>query len=378
MSWKGSIMDQRREFVALASQEGANRRELCRRFGISAPTAYKWLGRAQSGTQDWPEDKSRRPLHSPKRTFDVTEAAVLAVRDAHPAWGARKIAWTLERQGIVSPAPSTVHGILQRHGRIMPSNMQGKATGRFEHPAPNLLWQMDFKGRTKMVGGHYVHPLTVVDDHSRYALCLEACENETTQTVQTRLTKIFARYGMPDLIIVDNGSPWGGGGGESWTRLGVWLLKLEIGVVHSRPYHPQTRGKNERFHRTVIDEVLAARLFRNLIQVQKAFDEWRVTYNTLRPHEGIGMNPPASRYQPSSRQMPAKLKAVEYDSSEIVRSVGTTKSYISFKGEKWKVPQAFLGERLAIRPSHDDGHFGIYFGVYKIAAIDLKSRTFDV
>lgn len=360
----------------LAQQPGANRRELCRRFGISAQTTYKWLGRASAGAGDWSEDRSRRPRSSPARSARHIEEAVLAIRDRHPAWGARKIRRCLEREGGAAPAASTVHAILVRHGRVMPV-VREDARRRFEHPAPNLLWQMDFKGRFQLRGGRWCHPLTVVDDHSRYALCLQACANEQGETVRARLERTFRRYGLPDAVLVDNGSPWGDGPGQGWTRFGVWLLKLGVDVVHSRPYHPQTRGKNERFHRTLKAEVLALQSFRSLADTQRAFDRWRDLYNLERPHEALAQEVPASRYRPSRRRMPETLPGPEYAPSEVVRAVGTTKAYVSFKGRLWKVPQAFRGERLAIRPLDVDGAYGVFFGARQVAAIDLKEPHID-
>jgi len=243
------MMDQRREFVRLASQQGTNRRELCRRFGIHPDTGYKWLGRWTAGEEV--TDRSRRPHSSPKRTDAAIEECVLAVRDAHPAWGARKLVRCLERDGVAAPAFSTVHEILRRNGRVVAPPGGPVAHQRFEKPAPNLLWQMDFKGHVALADGSRCHPLTVLDDHSRYDLCLEACANERGSTVQGRLERTFRRYGLPEAFFVDNGAPWGDSSGQHWTKLGVWLLKLGISVLHSRPYHPQSRGKNERFHRTL-------------------------------------------------------------------------------------------------------------------------------
>jgi transposase InsO family protein len=372
MPWREvSVMSARREFVRLAMQEGANRRELCRRFGISADIGYKWLGRWLSGEQDL-ADRSRRPRASPIRSNDESEARVLKVRDAHPAWGARKIVRCLEREGFDPPAASTVHAILVRHGRVAaPAGTGGQAYQRFEKEAPNRLWQMDFKGWVTLANGMRCHPLTMVDDHSRYALCLAACANEQSATVQDRLEVTFRRYGLPDAMFVDNGTPWGDASGERWTRLGVWLLKLGVGVIHSRPYHPQSRGKNERFHRTLKAEVFALRRLRDLAETQAAFDQWRGVYNLERPHEALGQEVPASRYRASMRSMPAQLPSVEYDAHEIVRTVGTTKAYVSFKGRLWKVPQAFRGERLVIRPLNTEGHYGVFFAAHQIADIDL-------
>ena len=164
----------------------------------------------------------------------------------------------------------------------------------------------------------------MVDDHSRYVLCLKACANEQRLTVQDHLTATFRRYGLPDAFYTDNGSPWGDTSGIHWTGLKVWLLKLGVRVVHARPRHPQARGKNERFHRTLKDEVFAMRRFRNLPEVQQALDAWRIVYNLERPHEALGMDVPASRYRPSSRAMPDRLPRIEYDSGEIVRTVSST------------------------------------------------------
>lgn len=372
MPWcEVSVMDQRREFVRLAMQEGANRRELCRRFAISPTVGYKWLARWQAGDREL-ADLSRRPHVTPKRSEAVTEARVLAVRDKHPTWGARKIAHCLKRDGLRVPVPSTVHQILYRNGRVKPTENAPPNPGhRFEKEAPNLLWQMDFKGHMPLSNGADCHPLTMVDDHSRYALCLKACANEQRLTVQEHLTATFRRYGLPDAFYTDNGSPWGDSSGVHWTGLKVWLLKLGVRVVHARPRHPQARGKNERFHRTLKDEVFAMRRFRNLPEVQRALDAWRTVYNLERPHEALGMDVPASRYRPSSRAMPDRLPKVEYANGEIVRTVSSTRYYISFKGRMWIVPRAFAGERLAIRPLNRDGQYGIFFASWQVASIDL-------
>jgi transposase InsO family protein len=365
-------MEARREFVGLAVLEGANRRELCRRFGIHPSTGYKWLKRwtADEGLTD----RSRRPHASPARSAATIEARIVGLRAEHPAWGARKLARYLERDGLICPAPSTVHAILRRHGCIVPPAGGAAAHLRFEKPAPNLLWQMDFKGHVPLANGKRCHPLTILDDHSRYAIGLEACGDEQESTVQSRLERVFRCYGLPEAFFVDNGTPWGDASGRRWTRFGVWLLKLGVGLLHSRPYHPQSRGKNERFHRTLKAEVFAFERFRDLAEVQRAFDRWRGVYNADRPHQALGQDVPASRYRPSTRSMPTRLPAVEYDNGEIVRTVGTTKAYISFKGRLWKVPQAFCGERLAIRPHGTDGYYGIYFGAHPVAEIDLTSN----
>ena len=376
MPWKeASVMDRRQEFVTFAGAAGANVSALCRTFGISRKTGYKWIERAggEAG-QGVFEDRSRRPHNSPRRTVETLEQSVLAVRDAHPAWGARKILHVLERDGIVSPAPSTVHAILERHDRIIPSAREGKAFGSFEREAPNLLWQMDFKGHFQLGNGMWCYPLTVVDDHSRFSVCIEACDNQRTATVREALERTFRNYGLPAAFYVDNGSPWGGGAPGQFTPLTVWLLKHEVAVIHSKPYYPQGRGKNERFHRSLKAEVLTAKALADAIYAQRAFDQWRHIYNHERPHQSLDMDVPASRYQPSARPMPSRMPTIEYDTNDIVRKVPKAMSRINFKGRLWRVPKAFKGESVAIR-QRDDSTYDVCFGATKIAKIDLKTSV---
>lgn len=372
MAWRElSVVDQRREFVMLASLDGANVSALCRRFGISRQTAYVWLRRSRAGEGE--QDRSRRPHSSPKRTPDDVERRIVGLRDEHPAWGARKIARRLQDLGMEPPCVSTVHAVLTRHDRIDPQTKDRMAGGHFERAAPNLLWQMDFKGRTRMACGNWCYPLTIIDDHSRFAIAIEACPNERLETVRSRLETILRRYGLPLAIYCDNGNPWGTGVPNQWTQLRVWLLKLGIKLIHSRPYHPQGRGKNERFHRSLKAEVTDFATFSDQAHAQRAFDRWRDIYNHHRPHEAIGMAVPASRYKPSKQAFPNTLPAPAYDRSETVRCVSSTKGYVSFKGKAWRVPNAFRNERLAIRSLNRKGLYGVFFGATQVAKINLEN-----
>jgi transposase InsO family protein len=170
MPWQEvSAVSLRAEFVALANQDRANVRALCRQFQISPPTAYKWLARFARDGPAGLVDRSRRPHHSPTRTSAEVEANVIALRDAHPTWGGRKVSARLEHRGEVAPQPSTVTEILRRHGRLESAERVPHAWRRFERAVPNQLWQMDFKGHVALAQGHgRVHPLTVLDDHSRH------------------------------------------------------------------------------------------------------------------------------------------------------------------------------------------------------------------
>src|SRR6185295_4229300 len=198
MPWKErSTMSLRHEFLQLASQPGANFSQLCARFGVSRKTGYKWRQRYQESGAAGLQERSRRPQHTPRRSKQTIEQGVLAVRDQY-GWGARKISACLAQTKRTAVARSTVHAILQRHGRVVPAAPRsGGAYQRFEQERPNQLWQMDFKGHYRLGNSERCHPLTVLDDHSRYALCLQACRNEQPKPVQQHLPATFRRYGLP-------------------------------------------------------------------------------------------------------------------------------------------------------------------------------------
>jgi transposase InsO family protein len=372
MPWQEcSTMSLRQEFLALAQNEGVNFSELCRRFGISRKTGYKWRRRYREKGVTGLADRSRRPQHSPKRSSSGIEEKVLAVRDEY-GWGARKIKTYLERGSEGRLAKSTVHAILLRHERVThaPEATVGPYR-RFEHERPNEVWQMDYKGHYLLGNRERCHPLTVIDDHSRYALCLKACRNERTATVQDQLTAVFRRYGLPERMLMDNGPPWGSCLLHQFTPLTVWLLRLGIAVSHGRPYHPQTQGKDERFHRSLKAEVLAQRVFADFERMQYRFDEWRHCYNHVRPHEALDMQVPASRYQPSPRSFPKLLSPIEYGTADKVRKVEENGN-ITFHRHRFHVGKAFCGYRVALRPSTDDGVYNVYFATHRIAQVDLN------
>jgi transposase InsO family protein len=375
MPWKEvSIMSQRLEFVTLAVAEKANIRHLCRCYGLSSATAYKWLHRFQSSGVNGLTDRSRRPHHSPSRSAVEMEEAIINLRLKHPAWGARKLRdRLLALNHTALPSSSTITAILRRHHLLDPKeSAKHRAFQRFERAAPNELWQMDFKGEFKLPHGR-CYPLTILDDHSRFAIALEACARNTRNITQTALIKVFRLYGLPQQITCDNGSPWGSRGRYYFTGLGVWLLRLGIRVSHSRPHHPQTQGKDERFHRTIQAEVLRYQLGDTLAQWQFIFDQWRMVYNTERPHEALSMAVPASRYQPSQRRYPEQLPAIEYGATDIVRKVRRF-GHIKYEGREYHVGSAFYGLHVALRPTITDGLFAVFFCNHKIGKLDLRDN----
>jgi transposase InsO family protein len=374
MPWKEvSTVSLRSDFVSLAQQADANVSLLAHRFGISRKTAYKWLGRAAAGGPAPLADRSRRPHTCPARTPELLEQLVLQLRDRHPAWGGRKLHARLRALGQADvPAPSTITAILRRHGRLDgPRAGQPRAWQRFEHAAPNDLWQMDFKGHFGLTNGGRCHPLTVLDDHSRYALGLRACADEQTDTVKRALTELFRRHGLPRRMLMDNGSPWGDDWEHPWTPLTVWLLRLGVAVSHGRPHHPQTQGKDERFHRTLHAELLSCHTFADVADCQGQFDPWRYVYNHERPHEALGLAVPASRYRVSPRAFPAQLPPIAYDAADAVRQV-QDKGRFRFRGRVYQVAKAFRGYPIALRGTGQDGVLGVWFCAHRLGYLDLR------
>jgi transposase InsO family protein len=374
MSWREvTRVSLREEFVRLAMQAGSNRRELCRRFGITPQTAYKWLRRyAEEGAAGLC-DRSRRPRHSPTRTIDeLAERVIQLRRESRNSWGGRKLARLLADEGGPHLAPSTITSILRRAGLLDPAVAPGQhAWQRFEHIAPNALWQMDFKGHFPLLDQSRCHPLTVLDDHSRFAVLLKACADQRGATVQGALTSVFRRYGLPAAMLMDNGSPWGDRD-LPFTALSLWLIRLGIRVSHGRPYHPQTQGKDERFHRTLKFEVLRHFNFTTLEHCQREFDGFRDRYNLRRPHDALNLATPATRYRPSAIPFPEILPPIDYPPGLEVRKV-QAEGWVSYRGHAFRVCKALRGLPIALRPvSEADSQREVLFSHQVIAHIDLN------
>jgi len=379
MPWEEvNTVDLRSEFVILAEHKRCTFEALCRRYNISRKTGYKWLKRYRQQGLDGLDDYSRRPLHQPAKTSNAIEMIILKCREQYPDWGGRKLKRVLENQGYQNiPSPSTITEVLRRHNCLTKDSSNQAPFIRFEHPYPNDLWQMDFKGHFGMARRR-CHPLTVLDDHSRYSLCLKACPNEQTDTVKDALIQTFKRYGLPRRMTMDNGAPWGSAGNSRFTQLTVWLIEQGIRISHSTPYHPQTQGKDERFHRTMKAELLGRRQFDNLAHCQTGFDAWRTQYNTVRPHEALNMDTPAMHYEPSSQSYRTNKQSYEYGVNDQERKVGRN-LVAYFKGYEVFVGEAFMGRYVAFRPTLEDGKYDLYYCHQKVGNIDLnkmKKRTY--
>jgi transposase InsO family protein len=360
-------MSQRIEFIARARLRKVGFSALCREYGISRKTGYKYL------TREAATELSRRPLTSPRKTTQAVEALVCELRRKEPVWGGRKIRDRLHLDGVPDlPAPSTITDILRRHGLLRPPLRPQRDLVRFEARQPNDLWQMDFKGPIETEAGP-CFALTVLDDHSRFLICLGVCPDQKTETVQALLIRAFCRHGLPRRILCDNGPPWGHDAQHRFTRLVAWLMRLGIEVSHGRPYHPQTQGKDERFHRTLNEELLSRREsdWRDHQDVQLTFDVYRQRYNEYRPHQALRGLPPALRYTDSPRRMPRKLPEPVYQPGDDLRMVSRDHRF-SFKGRDFRIGKAFVGQTIALR-ANERGGWDVYYCWQHIGRLDPSS-----
>lgn len=375
MPWtEVSEMDLKAEFVSQARQPKSNISKLCRQFNISRKTGYQLLARAKAGaSSDNLKARSRRPNYSPNKTAPCVEKLILFTRDNHPHWGGDKIRAYLLREGHTDmPSSKTVNRILKRHGRICAEeSLKHKKFIRFEHEHPNDLWQMDFKGDFK-TRAQRCYPLTLLDDHSRYSLAIVSCSNQRHHTVKQALSDIFRSYGLPKRMTMDNGNPWGCSAQQLHTRLTVWLIRLGIVVSHSRPYHPQTQGKLERFHRTMKTELLSMYSFDDLLHAQQGFDWWRHRYNEHRPHAAIKNQVPAQRYSISHNPFVETLPPIEYDKHAMVRKVNSD-GIISYQNKRYRIGEAFAGRHIALEETQEDNMMHVRFCHQIVYKIDLNN-----
>jgi transposase InsO family protein len=357
---------QRADFLSLLAQRACPFGEACRRFGISRTTGYKWRRRASSATPQPLVDRSRRPKTSPRRTPPGAEAEILRVHDEH-GWGARKIhAHLRDVPGL--PCWRAVQKVLARHGR---SAGRGPAAPpqRFERSVPNALWQMDFKGPL-FDAGPKLYLFSVLDDHSRYLLCLRLCPDQTMAAAWRALWALFAEAGLPESILSDNGfGPRGASaGGLSWIE--ARLLRLKVEPIHGRAYHPQTQGKVERWHRTLQQELLP-RLCpaRGQAALAVAMEKWRrEVYNAIRPHEALGYEAPASRWYASERPRPARLPAVRHAAGAEARKV-MQRGEVSWRGFELMAGSGLTGEYVGV--SEKDGAVTLSYGARVLRRLRL-------
>jgi len=348
MPWRASsVMDTRIEFVIRAVREEVPFARLCQEFGISRQTGYVWLGRYQeAGSVTGLAERSRRPLHSPQRTAEEAELAVVKARGAQ-GWGARKLQVILREKGWELTEP-TINRILSRRGLVKPRRLAGLARIRFERPECNQLWQMDFKGEYVVEEGR-CYPLAVLDDHSRYLLGLWPLARQHTAGVQQALEGCFREWGVPQALLLDRGTPWWSmTNGHGLTQFSVWVMKQDVSLIYGRPQHPQTKGKIERFNRTLDERTTHEGKPPTLAAWEAWAPRMRQEYNELRPHEALGMRRPAEVYQRVNlRPYQETPREYDYGPGTEVR-VLNSQGCLPYGNRRYFVCEALPGARVRV------------------------------
>ena len=367
MPWENKTVEELREEFIAAAKASCNFSKVCREFGITRKTGYKWLNRSEQGLPM--SDESRRPHRIAGKTDTETEEKILEVRSENPGWGAKKIHDVLKKQGETDiPCVRTVNNILKRNGCISEEeSLMHRPYQRFEKESCNDMWQTDFKGEFMMKDGNYCYPLNILDDHSRYILTIKPSLS-TGNLVKDTFERTFYEFGMPNSVLSDNGAQFAGFK-QGYTQFEKWLMDQDILPIHGRIRHPQTQGKIERFHRSMKEELLKHREFENIEDADRQLQEWRKKYNTVRPHESLGMKCPADVYQRSGREYDATVKKYEYGGQYHVLKVNSW-GYVRFHNFQVYLSETMINERLEFRPNpHGDSFFACYRN-YRIAEFD--------
>lgn len=369
MPWKDKTVEElRREFVESAKNT-ANFSALCREFGISRVPGYKWVNRFNQNQSL--KDRSCAPHNIANRTKDNVETLILRMRSEQPGCGARKIKAVLEAKGFDMPCEKTVNNILNRNGCISPVESQKrKAYQRFEKENCNDMWQTDFKGEFKMRDGNYCYPLDIFDDHSRYVIQIKPLLS-TANAVLPTFRDAFLEFGMPNSVLSDNGAQFAGFR-RGYTQFEKWLMDHDVLPIHGRLAHPQTQGKIERFHRAMKQELLKFYTPKDIFDAQRVFDEFRRVYNTERPNEALGLQFPASVYEPSRRTYTDDVKPYEYAGTNHVIKVNSW-GYARF--DKWQVylSETMIDERIEFRHRADGETFVACYRNFEIAEFDVDT-----
>jgi transposase InsO family protein len=381
MPWaRTDWMSERVKFIAAYLEYEASFSDLCRDFGISRKTGYKWVHRYRADGVPALQEISRAPHGHPNAVSTDVVQSIVAIRRRHPRWGPRKVRVVLGRQRprVPLPAASTIGDILKRQGLVRPrrrvrrSSPYGDRLRQYD--APNAVWCADFKGCFPVggTGGERCHPLTISDGYSRFLLRCRALRRPLTQYARRVFESAFCEYGLPRAIRTDNGPPFSTLAPGGLSRLSVWWIRLGIRPERIMPGRPEQNGRHERMHRTLKAET--ARPPRSSFSAQqRAFDRFQLEFNQERPHEALGQAVPASLYRPSLRSYPRQLPEPEYPAHFETR-VAYPNGVISFGTTQWYVSTCIAGERLGLEPC-DDGRWRVHFGWVPIGLLDARSAT---
>jgi transposase InsO family protein len=373
MTWKRiSAMVRRLQFVKLALKAQQSMSQLCRLFGFSRKSGYKWKARFLAQGVSGLRDRSHRPHQPGRQTSSQWLTRIRRLRRRHRSWGSKKLAACLRRDypEPKAPAARTIGKWLQRmklSPRVRPRARQGPPMKRRPLTIArrsNQVWTVDFKGWFRTQDGQRVEPLTVRDLFSRYVLSIRLLRDQNWKPVQRIFRSLFGRYGYPTIIRVDNGGPFGSTGAAGLSRLSAWWTALGIHVEFITPGHPEQNGAHEQMHRVFKAETTRGPS-RHLRAQQRRTDRWIRTYNQIRPHEALRQRTPAEIYRRQRGQpLCARLSYPVYWASRRVRSNGQ----IKWQGRKRFVGEAFVGYPVGLK-SLSGGKCAVFFGAILIGEL---------
>jgi Transposase and inactivated derivatives len=369
-----NLMNKRSEFAQRALQAD-NFRELCREYGISPKTGYKWRERfLEEGAQGM-RDQSRRPKSSPDKLGEEIVCRIVRLKQRHAKWGPQKLREVYRREYGSAPSESSFKRVLEKCGLVEKRiNRRRVPSGRIadgrKAQACNEVWTVDFKGWWHDQDGR-CEPLTVRDEYSRFLLEMRALPNARTGTVQTCFEQLFATYGLPGAIRSDNGVPFASPNGLlGLSRLSVWWLANGIDLERSRPGCPQDNGGHERLHRDIAAELEGVKY----AERQAALETWRREFNEKRPHQALGLKVPQEIYTPSVRKWKGGVGALDY-AGMMKRRVNRT-GYISHGRHTTFISQALAGWDVGLRPC-GDGRYEVYFAALLLGELESTTATFQ-
>jgi putative transposase len=376
MPWQeSSVMDERISFIMAWRKGEENTAELCRQYGLSRKTAYKWIGRYERLGFDGLKDASRAPHCPGHAVSEATARHVLAVRERHPTWGPKKIRAWLESNHASRrwPAESTIGELLDRAGLVKHRRRRRWVAAAGSPLAPiagaNAVWGIDFKGWFRTGDGRRCEPLSLSDLASRYVLRVQAMPGIDGRRVWRVVDAAFREFGLPQYMRSDRGSPFGGTGPGGLSALAVKLIKAGVLPEYIAPGRPQQNGRQERLHRTLKAET-ANPPAATLRQQQRRFDVFCRLFNEERPHEALGQTPPAAHYTASPRRYSGRLREPEYASAWQVRRVHG-KGEIKWHGEPLYVSEALVGEPIGLEPI-GEGQWLLHYGPVALGTLNQR------
>ena len=373
MGWKKTCaMDERMRFVMAVEGQQETFAAVCRRFGVSRKTGYKWLARYDEAGVEGLADRSRAPLHHPQAMSDEIAEHCLEVRRTHPTWGPVKVrAWLQRYEPATSwPAASAIGALFDREGltvkrrvrrRCPPSSMPFGHCG-----AANDVWCMDFKGWFLTGDGTHCEPLTLSDAYSRYLLRCQVMPRTDTDHVWPVLEAAFREFGLPRRLRSDNGSPFASRGAGGLSKLAVKVIKAGVAPERIAPGKPQQNGRLERLHLTLLQDTAKppARSLREQLERLRRFQQ---VYNEERPHQALGNDTPAEHYAVSPRRFDGVLREPNYEPEHTVRRVRHN-GEIRWQGNTIYITEALIGEPIGLC-ENEAGDWTVSYGPIALGLI---------